>query len=245
MKTSRWIKGLSAALAVLGWACAAGAEPLRVFAAASLQGPLDQLAESWNSEVRISYGGSGAIARQVGLGAPADVVMLANADWMAWLADRLPLAVAPRDVLGNRLVLIGPKGAKPLEQVTAAALEARLNGNRLAMGQHQSVPAGIYARQWLDRIGAWDRLHIQLAETENVRAALTLVTRGEVPLGIVYASDAAAAAGDITVIHHIPPDAHAPIRYPAAAITGRGIPFLTHLAANTDLFVAAGFTAPP
>ena len=245
MKTSRWIKGLPAVLFLAFWACVAGADPLRVFAAASLQGPLDRISETWTAEVRISYGGSGAIARQISLGAPADVVLLANTKWMTWLSDRQPTAASPRDLVGNRLVLIGPAGALPLQQATAEGLSTRLDGQRLAMGQHQSVPAGIYGQAWLERVGAWNTLRTQLAETENVRAALTLVARAEVPLGIVYASDAAAAQEDVTVVYDIPSDLHASIRYPAAAITERGIAFLAHLAANTDEFVAAGFTALP
>ncbi|APX13814.1 molybdate ABC transporter substrate-binding protein [Tateyamaria omphalii] len=221
----------------------AQAEPLRVFAAASLQGPLDAVAATWDGPVVISYGGSGAMARQISQGAPADAVILANADWSDWLLDRGIGTAPPRPLLSNGLVVVGPAGALPLPDVSADALLARLDGGRLAMGQHMSVPAGIYARAWLGEIGAWDTLQPHLAETENVRAALALVARGEVPLGIVYASDAVASS-EVTVLFDVPTDAHPAILYPGLALTPEGAAFLDHVAAQIDRFVAAGFRAP-
>ena len=244
MKTSLWIKGLTLMLALVSSAARGETPPLTIFAAASLQGPLDEIARSWPGDTTISYAGSGTIARQISLGAPADVVILASPDWMDWLAERGHLYGAAIDLLSNRLVLIGPAGAAPLPAPSAEALRDRLGDGRLAMGQHEAVPAGLYAAAWLRHIGAWDGLRAQLAETENVRAALVLVSRGEAPLGLVYASDAAAEPG-VAVLHTVPPDTHPPIRYPAAAITAAGAPFLDHLAAHRDRFVAAGFTALP
>lgn len=112
------------------------------------------------------------------------------------------------------------------------------------MGHHAGVPAGNYATEWLQASGAWDTLRPHLAETENVRAALALVARGEAPLGIVYASDARAEPG-VRVLYKIPPDLHKTIRYPAAAVTDAGRAFVDFLASQSAVFEAAGFRALP
>ncbi|MEL6463615.1 MAG: molybdate ABC transporter substrate-binding protein [Pseudomonadota bacterium] len=243
MKTLNRIKGLALACAALMLAGTVLAEPVRIFAAASLQGPLDAVAARWADDVVISYGGSGAIARQVSQGAPADAVILANAAWSNWLIDGGYVAASPRTFLSNRLVVIGPLHAAPLSDATAATLRARLQDGRLAMGQRMSVPAGIYARQWLEATGAWEPLRPHLAETENVRAALALVARGETPLGIVYASDAAAST-DVAVLWSVPANTHDPIVYPGLALTDAGAAFLDHLSTEIGLFLSAGFSRP-
>ena len=244
MKTAAILRALTGVLLLLLGAVQAGAQAVTIFAAASLQGPLDEIAAAWPGEATISYAGSGTIARQISLGAPADVVMLASPDWMAWLSERGFLHGPAQDVTANRLVLIGPASAAPLPDVTADTLSARLGDGRLAMGQHMAVPAGLYGAAWLRRIGAWDNLRTRLAETENVRAALALVARGEVPLGLVYASDAQAETS-VRVLHAVPPDMHPPILYPAAAITPAGVPYLQHLIAARGHFADAGFVALP
>ncbi|SLN48379.1 Molybdate-binding periplasmic protein precursor [Roseovarius litorisediminis] len=186
---------------------------VRVFAAASLKEALDKVAETYPGQVVISYGGSGLVARQVAAGAPADVVVLANVAWMDWLQSKETIVPDKRmDLLGNNLVLIGPSGAPPVTDVVA-----RLGEGRLAIGQTNGVPAGIYGRQWLERTGLWEDLAGHLAETENVRAALALVSRGEAPLGVVYASDALADPG-VAVVLEIPGDQHDPIIYPVAPV---------------------------
>ncbi|MEX0364464.1 MAG: molybdate ABC transporter substrate-binding protein, partial [Ruegeria sp.] len=238
-----WIKALSLAVAGAMAALVAAAEPVTVFAAASLQGPLEQAAATWDGDVIISYGGSGAMARQISQGAPADVVLLANPDWTSWLIDKGHAPGPTSPLLSNTLVVIGTEGAQPMTEVSSETLLARLAGGRLAMGQHLSVPAGIYAKAWLDRIGAWDDLRAHLAETENVRAALALVARNETPLGIVYASDAAATDA-VSVVYRVPGDAHPPILYPGLALSSVGRRFLDHLDAERHLFVAAGFREP-
>lgn len=243
MKTFIWIKGLSLFIAGLICAVAACAEPVRVFAAASLQGPLDRVAADWDGAVTISYGGSGAIARQISQGAPADVVILANPDWADWLLAGGHITRSPRPLLSNSLVIIGPAGAAPLDTPSSTEILARLDGGRLAMGQHQSVPAGIYAQAWMAQTGLWDVLRPHLAETENVRAALALVSRRETPLGIVYRSDAQASDA-VAVVHTIPQDAHPPILYPGLALNDLGEAFLDHVTARRDDFVAAGFDLP-
>ena len=244
MKPAPVLQALTGALMLLLGAVQAGAQAVTIFAAASLQGPLDEIAAAWPGDATISYAGSGTIARQVSLGAPADVVMLASPDWMDWLSERGFLHGPAQDITSNRLVLIGPADAAAMPDVTADTLSARLGDGRLAMGQHMAVPAGLYGAAWLRRIGAWDTLRTRLAETENVRAALALVARGEPPLGLVYASDAQAAAG-VRVLFDVPPDMHPPILYPAAAITPAGVPFLQHLIAARARFADAGFVALP
>jgi len=244
MKTSRWIKGLTFALCWVICASSGVAAPVRIFAAASLQGPLDTIVNNWSEHVVISYAGSGTLARQISQGAPADVVILANTVWMNWLVDRGDIARPVTDIVSNQLVLIGPASALALPNPDSQALLDRLAGSRLAMGQHLSVPAGIYAQAWLDHIDAWAIMRPHLAETDNVRAALSLVARGEVPLGVVYASDAFADAR-VSVLWAIPDDHHPTIRYPAAALTDSGAEFLAYLSTRTDAFVAAGFTALP
>ena len=223
-----------------GWTGSAVAEPrLTVFAAASLKTALDEVVQRWDGEVALSYGGSGTIA---------DLVILANPDWMSWLEDQGALSAAPVPLLGNRLVVIGSAGALPLDP---AQLGAQLGEKeRLAIGQTQSVPAGIYGRQWLQSVGLWDELSLRLAETENVRAALALVARGETPFGIVYASDAVAEP-KVEVVYDVPDHMHTAISYPVAVVAaGQAEAAATFLAfvmqPDTMLvFLRNGFRPPP
>ena len=216
-----------------------------VFAAASLQGALSEIAEGYDTSVRLSFSGSGTIARQVAAGAPVDVIVLAHPVWMDWLADRGHLGGGdPVAVASNALVLVGTDGAAPLTDLSQVA--PRLTDARLAMGQRDAVPAGIYARQWFQFAGVWDQISPRLAETDNVRAALALVARGETPLGVVYATDAAAAP-EVDVLLTAPAEAHDPIVYPAAALTEAGTLFLTHLQSQPaqTIFAKHGFQEPP
>lgn len=216
-------------------------QAVTVFAAASLRGALEEIATSYDGEVRLSFGGSGTMARQIVAGAPADVVVLANTLWMAWLIDQgAALAGHPKTVAQNALVLIAGSGNGPVE--TLKEIPVRLSEGRLAMGQRDAVPAGIYARQWLQAADLWDDVQPRLAETDNVRAALALVARGEAPLGVVYASDAQ-AEDRVDVVWQIPSDQHDPIAYPALAITTAGVSFVTLLTSPgaAQIFAAHGF----
>lgn len=204
-----------------------------VFAAASLSGVLEQIFPA--SQTVISYAGSGVLARQVAAGAPVDLVVLANTDWMNWLVET---GTAERThvqaVATNRLVVIGAQAAGPLQD--AEDLIAQTPDDRIAMGQRQAVPAGQYAREWLEATAAWHTLSPRMIETQNVRAALDLVARGETRYGIVYASDlfAASTAGrapDITLAYAVPPRYHSAIVYPAAALTPAGATLLAQMAA--------------
>jgi molybdate transport system substrate-binding protein len=221
--------------------------PLTVFAAASLKTALDEVSEGWDGKVVLSYGGSGTIARQVAMGAPADVVGLANTAWMGWLEEQGVLAGRPEPLLGNALVVIAEAGAADM---APAELPARLGDGRLAIGHTMSVPAGIYGKAWLERSGLWREVAPRLAETENVRAALALVARQETPLGIVYASDAMAEPR-VSVVFQIPAADHPAISYLAAVTTsaqqdGAGR-FLDYLKSDeaAEIFHRHGFLPPP
>ena len=211
-----------AALCLLLWPALANAQPdVTVFAAASLRDALEEVIAAYEGNVAVSYGGSGQIARQVAQGAPADVVILANSAWMDWLEEQGALAPSSRiDLLGNRLVLIGASGSAPLDTPNADDMLRRLAGGRLAIGQVDGVPAGIYGRQWLEATGLWSALAPHLAQAENVRAALLWVSRQEAPLGIVYASDAQADPA-VDVVYAIPQNLHDAIIYPMATVAGR------------------------
>lgn len=218
---------------------ARAADPVLVVAAASTGEALEALAESYPAQVTFSFAGSGAAARQVAAGLPADVVVLASPQWMDWLTQQGALRTgAAVPLLGNRLAVIAPAGTPPLPG--AAALARALGGDRLAMGQRAAVPAGVYAQQWLQAEGLWPVLKGQLAETDSVRAALALVARGQAPFGVVYATDARASAA-VDVVFEVPAAAHDPIRYPAAALSPAGAAFLAHLESAQARAVFARF----
>lgn len=200
------------------WTSTAVAEPVVVFAAASLKAPIDALAEG--REVVVSYGGSGTLARQAMRGAPADVILLANADWMDQVASAFP-DIAPADFASNELVLIGPAGA---EAVALDALPERLGTGPLVMGFTTAVPAGIYGRQALTALGHWEVLSGRVAEVDNVRGVVSLVARGEAPLGITYATDANVSDA-VEVLARFDPSSHDRVRYVGAALTPEGAAF--------------------
>ncbi len=220
------------------------AQPVTVFAAASLREAVEEIALSYPHKVTTSFAGSGTLARQIAAGAPADVVILAHADWADWMEDRsLILEDTRRDVAGGSLVVVGAPDARPFsDDPDNKELFEALRGGRLAMGQRDGVPAGNYAREWLQSTGLWGPLLPSLAETDNVRAALALVAQGAAPLGIVYASDAVSEPR-VRVLYTVPATAHSPIRYPAAAVTEAGRAFLALLADESAaaIFAKHGF----
>jgi molybdate transport system substrate-binding protein len=213
---------------------------LRVYAASSLTELVDHAAADLSDQgaVLTSFGASSAVARQVEAGAPVDVVVSANPRWIDYLEQRGLLAER-RELFGNRLVLIAPAGEAPPDGL--AALDT-FEG-RLALGDPEHVPAGIYARSSLERLGHWERLRERLSPSADVRAALLLVEQGACPLGIVYASDAAASTR-VEVVATFPPESHAPIRYHGAVTQSgqleRGRRFLDALATPAWL-TARGF----
>ena len=205
------------------------AADITVFAAASLKEALDENLRAFmlatGHKVRVSYAGSNALARQIENGAPADLFIAADLEWMEYLEARKLLASGTRrNLLGNRLVLIAP-ATSPVKLAIAPnfALAAALGDGRLAVANPDSVPAGKYARAALTRLGVWAALEKTLTRSENVRASLVLVARGEAPLGIVYATDAAAEPR-VRVVDTFAAALHPPIVYPAALLAGRANP---------------------
>ncbi len=197
------------------WAQVAVSAPVTVFAAASLKEPLDALAAEIG-DVVISYGGSGTLARQVLAGAPADLILLANADWMTPLQDA-GLVSQVDDFASNALVVIAGASAPDLD---LAQLPIALGNGRLAMGYTTSVPAGIYGRAALQSLGIWEAVAPRVAQVDNVRAALVLVARGEVPFAVTYVTDARASS-DVRVVATFPAQSHAPIRYVGGVVNER------------------------
>lgn len=221
------------------------ARDLVVFAAASLKETVDQIAADFGDTV-VSYGGSGTLARQISLGAPADVVVLAHPRWMDTL-DEEGLMASRATIAANSLVLIGP--TPDTVDLTPHAIAARLGDGRLALGATRAVPAGIYGQQAIEELGLWDGLEGRLAETDSVRAALALVARGEVPLGLVYATDAR-VSDQVHIVARVSGESHAPIIYEAGHLQQSDHPdaaaFVAALqgSAAQQVFRQAGFRAP-
>jgi len=225
-----------------------------VFAAASLQTALDDLAapvqRATGVRMRISYASSAALAKQIEGGAPAGVFISADLDWMNYVADRKLIRSESRvNLLGNRLVLVATKGRQVSIKIGPGfGLAQALGRERLALADPAAVPAGKYAREALTKLGVWDSVANKIAATENVRASLLLVSRGEAPLGIVYRTDAMVDPG-VTVVDTFPESSHAPIIYPAALTTtapaaaAKVLDYLKTPAARV-VFDKHGFTTP-
>ncbi len=228
------------------------ADTVRIFAAASLKTVLDRAAQDYQGkagvEIRISYAASSTLARQIEQGAPADIFASADEEWMDHVEAKGSLRQGLRvNLLGNKLVMIAPKISSANEvSLTPEGILKALGEGRLATGDVNSVPAGKYARQALETLGLWQVVRSRIAGAENVRAALAFVARGEAPLGIVYATDAAAEPL-VKVVARFPVISHKPIIYPFA-LTKNAIPaasaFLEYLqSANAArFFEEAGFT---
>ena len=238
-----------------GAAPAAGA-PLTVFAAASLKNALDEVGAAFTASgggpVRFSYAASSAIARQIEQGAPADLFISADSDWMDYLqARRLIVAASRRDLLTNHLALIAPADSKlRLRIAPGMPLAAALGAGRLAIAG-ADVPAGRYARASLASLGVMASVKDKLAPAENVRAALAFVAQGATPLGVVYDTDAKIEPG-VRIVGLFPDHTHPKIVYPAALVaasTNRAGPaFLRFLQSPgaAALFREYGFvTLPP
>jgi molybdate transport system substrate-binding protein len=251
------ILGLATAL-TLAWGvpqpaqAQARAGDLVVFAAASLKNALDAIRGQWQTETgksaRISYAASSALARQIEQGAPAQLFISADIPWMDYVEKKDLIRTETRsDLLGNRLVLIAPKDkARAVDIKPGFDLAKAIGDGRLAMANVAAVPAGRYAKAALEKLGVWAGVSGRLAQAENVRAALLLVSRGEAPAGIVYQTDAAADKG-VAIIGTFPQDTHPPIVYPIALTRSAGpdaAAFLAYVksAKATPLFAAQGFT---
>ena len=208
----------------------ARADTLTVFAAASLTEALGDISAAWeqagHAKPRISFASSSTLARQIEQGAPANLFASADQQWMDYLDRRNLLAPGTRrDLLANRLVLVVPKDrARAIEIGPGLDLAALLGPKgRLAVGDPAHVPAGIYAKQALTKLGLWTQAQPRLAVAEDVRSALRLVELGEAPAGIVYATDAAVSTG-VAVAGVFPASSHESITYPFALIRGNDTP---------------------
>ena len=199
----------------------AAADTLTVFAAVSLKDALDENVRGYevkaDDRVVVSYGASSALAKQIEAGAPADLFISADLDWMDYLQQhRLIKPETRKNLLTNRLVLIAPADSRVSVSIAAGFPLARLLGDgRLAMANPDVVPAGKYGKASLEALGVWKDVRSKAAAAENVRAALVLVSRGEAPFGIVYKTDAVVDR-KVRVVGVFPENSHPPIIYPAA-----------------------------
>jgi molybdate transport system substrate-binding protein len=236
----RIARGLTALLLMalacgLGGKAQAQAAPPLFMAPASLKNALDQIAGDWKTEtgktVTFSFAASSALAKQIEQGAPADLFASADLDWMDYLDQRGLIRPGTRsNLLGNSLVLIAPADLPRSFALTKGAdLGAFVGDGRLAVADVNAVPAGKYAKQALQALDLWTGVENKLAQSDNVRATLALVARGEAVAGIVYATDANSEAR-VKVLGTFPADSHAPIVYPVAIVATS-----THADAQTFL----------
>ncbi|CNG34780.1 TPA: molybdate ABC transporter substrate-binding protein [Yersinia enterocolitica] len=229
-KVNKWVA--SAAL-LAAFSSSAMAADMTVFAAASLTNALQDIAAQYKKEKQVdvvaSYASSSTLARQIEQGAPADLFISADQQWMDYAIDKQQMVANTRyTLLGNELVLIAPKDSK----ITKVAIDKKtdwkklLEGGRLAVGDPDHVPAGIYAKESLENLGAWATLAPEMARANNVRSAMALVERAEAPLGIVYGSDAI-ASDKVKVVGVFPEASHKPVEYPMAIVKGHENPTVT------------------
>lgn len=245
------IAGLFTAFVILAGAslspAAAEDKTITVFAAASMKNALDAVDAAYTGKtgvkVTASYAASSVLARQIEQGAPADVFVSADTDWMDYAASKKTINEPTRvNLLGNSIVLIAPKDSK-IDNVTIAQgfdLAKLAGDGRIATGDVKSVPVGKYAKAALEKLGAWTAAEPKFAMAESVRAALTLVARGEANLGIVYSTDAKVEPG-VKIVGTFPENSHPAIIYPVAATmtakpeTNDYLAFLRTSAAKTIL----------
>ncbi len=255
MTVSRRLLLVVLPLVLLSMTAQAQERVLTVFAAASLTNVLQEVGDAYakqtGRQVRFSFASSSVLARQVEAGAAADVFVSADEEWMDYLQQKQRVQVTTRsDIAANRLVLVAPTASTlQLKIAPGFAVAAALGKDgRIATGDPSSVPVGKYAQAALTSLGVWPSMSNRIVGAENVRAALLFVARGEVPLGIVYATDARAEP-KVRVVDVFPVDTHEPIRYPAAVLSG-ALPeaqaFLAYLKgpAAQALFTKAGFGRP-
>src|SRR5580700_1944110 len=207
----------------------AWADDVLFFAAASLKNALDAIDDQYQKDtgkhVIVSLAASSMLAKQIESGAPADIFISADLDWMDYLAERKLIKPETRkNLVGNTLVLVAP--ANSTVTLTIASnfpLAQTLGSERLAMADPRAVPAGKYGQAALEKLGVWSSVAGKVAAAENVRATLLLVARGEAPLGIVYATDALADKS-VKIVGEFPADSHPPVIYPIAAVAGSSNP---------------------
>lgn len=254
MRIRRWL--LPLLYCALPLNALAAQKPVTIFAAASLKPVLDDLAAHGalgTPAPRLVYAASSALARQIEQGAPADVFISADEDWMDDLAKHTAIvADSRRDLLGNALVLVASKASSLRVDLSKSnsLIDALGRDGRLSIALQNSVPAGIYAKQSLVKLGLWGTVEPRLAMNQDVRAALKLVVIGECPLGVVYRSDAVSEPR-VKVLATFPASSHKPIVYPAAIVRGHDNAASRALRAALQspraqaMFRRYGFDAPP
>ncbi len=222
----------AAALATMFLSVAAApafADDVLVFAAASLKNALDDAVAAFEAhggdKVNVSYAASSALAKQIENGAPADIFISADRDWMNDVQQHNLIVPGSRvDFLGNLLVLIAPADSTAAVKIEPGfPLAAVLGDGHLAMADPDAVPAGKYGKAALQKLGVWPAVEAKVARAEDVRAALLYVSRKEAPFGIVYQTDAAADTG-VKIVGFFPPDTYPPIIYPIALTTASKSP---------------------
>lgn len=207
----------------------AQAERILVFAAASLKLPLAEIARAHEKraghDIDIAFAASSALARQITHGAPADIFVSAHLKWMDWLEARGKIEKSSKTkLLTNSLVIVASAGSlTKMDRISASSLIRVLGADRLAVADPAHVPAGIYGKQALQALGVWPQISRRLARTVNVRAALALIERRALPLGIVYGSDAHRNPL-VDIVYRFPAQSHAPIQYIAATVKDRAGP---------------------
>ena len=229
-------------------------DTVTVFAAASTTNAMSDIGQRYtaqeNDKIRFSFASSSTLAKQIDNGAPADIYVSANVKWMDYLINkRMILPNSRVDLLGNRIVLIVPSQSalKHIDIKLDFPLASYLGDGRLAMGDPDHVPAGIYGKEALKRLNVWQQVRNKVAGMKDVRAALMMVERGEVPLGLVYSTDAAISS-KVRIVGVFPPETHSPIIYPVAIVANHGrssverfMAFLKSTAART-VFEKYGFS---
>lgn len=243
------------AIALSFTAGTAGAEGVTVFAAASLRESLDAVARAFEAstghKVAISYAGSNALARQIESGAPADLFISADADWINYVEQRkLVAAGSRRNLLANELVLVAPaSSAIRIRLGTGVAIAPALGDRRIALANPDAVPAGKYAKAAFIAMGVWGAIEPRVAAADNTRAALVLVARAQAPLGVVYRTDALAEK-NVRIVDTFPTESHPAIVYPmvrlARSNSAAALALADHLASAPALatFERYGFRAP-
>lgn len=217
----RWLMISLLATLLVAPAAAQNRVPI-VLAAVSMQEAMTDAADAWaragHPRPVLAFAASSALARQIEAGAPADLFVSADGEWMDDLQRRHLLASGSRAVLARgQLVVVARAGGRSLRGLRGEALARVLAAGPLAMADPGAVPAGRYGQQALTHMGAWGIVQPHVVRAENVRAALALVERGAAPFGIVYATDARASA-KVRLAGVFPAKSHAPIIYPIARI---------------------------
>ena len=245
--------GLVLGFGLFVMAPAALADDVLVFAAASLKNALDDAiaayAKTGGGSVKTSYAASSALAKQIDAGAPADIFISADLDWMNDVQKNNAVKPDTRfNFLGNVLVLVEPADSTTKVDIKPGfPLAQTLGDGKLAMADPDAVPAGKYGKAALQKLGVWDAVEPKVARAEDVRAALLFVDRKEAPFGIVYQTDAAADKG-VKVAAVFPADTYPPIIYPAALTASSKNPeaakFLAYLHSDAakPFFENQGFT---